>query len=124
MPVVKQERFMPYSAKTMYDLVNDIEATLAQNAPYVDTYILEFSKNGISFQDIKNNIPFSLEALKNICRKFPCLLSIEATTAETEELLASTSCQGLHVVGGEEEKVGLKLFDDLDELFELLIIEE
>ena len=26
MPVVKQERFMPYSAKTMYDLVNDIEA--------------------------------------------------------------------------------------------------
>lgn len=83
-------------------------------------FLLNLEKNGFTWQDVKSGAPFTLQTLQDICQKFPVLLALNFKPAEVTEILAELSLQGLHLKGGDEEKVGFKSYDDLDEILDLL----
>jgi len=90
----------------------------------VDYFLLDFEKNGLTWEALQNNSSFSIEQLQALCRRQQIILSIACKATEIEVLLAKLQPYGLSIKGGEEEKVGFKSFDEVDELFEVLNIEE
>ncbi len=89
---------------------------LNEFAPYVNHFILDFERNGISW----NKIQPHLGLLQSICEAYPIILRLPFEAAELPEILSSLTIQGLALSGGAEEKIGYKSFDDLDEIMEWL----
>ena len=90
----------------------------------VEAFQLNFEKNGLDFLSLKNeNAAISLSDLKALCQEFKIILAIDFQTIMLDELL-SLNPYGLSVTGGEEEKVGVKSFDELDDILEKLELEE
>lgn len=87
---------------------------------YVDFFLLNFDKNGIDWKSIKNNVQLNITHLQTICNQYDLFLSINFTIDNTELILDKLQPKGISVKGGLEEKVGLKSFDELDQVFELL----
>jgi phosphoribosylanthranilate isomerase len=83
-------------------------------------FLLNLEKNGFTWQDLLAGSPFSLAGIQDICRQNPVLLALNFQPAEVKEILEQLPIQGLHLKGGDEEKVGVKSFDDLDEILDLL----
>lgn len=88
--------------------------------PYINYLLLNFDKNNIQWEDLKTGKSISIDCLKTICEKHKTILSINLKEDFLEELIATIQPFALNVLGGEEEKVGIKSFDELDEIFELL----
>ena len=68
--------------------------------------------------------PEVIDLLAKLCESFRVILSIVSKPEQIVEILAKINPLGFNFVGGDEEKVGFKSFDDLDEIFDLLEIEE
>jgi len=104
--------------------VIDIPTMLEAMSPYVQCFILEFGKNNISWTAIQEGAIAShaldVNTLKELCKKHSILLSINVKGEEVNKVLETIQPYGLNVFGGEEEKVGFKSFDELDEIFEAL----
>ena len=99
----------------------DIEALLSENHLFVDYFILQCSKGGIHWSDLAGGVPFSIEQLKEWTSEYPILLDINLDVdVNYDELLSLFPIKGYCVSGGEEEKVGLKNFDELDDFFETI----
>lgn len=99
----------------------DIEAILSENHAFVDYFILQCSKGGIQWSDLVNGIPFSIEQLKKWAGQYPLLLDINVDEdINYGDLLELIPVKGYCTSGGEEEKVGFKNFDELDDFFEAL----
>lgn len=84
-------------------------------------FLLDFAKNGLSWAAAKSNV---LAELRQLAEDFPLLLNLPFPASEVEEVLEQTGAAGFSVQGGEEEKVGFKSFDELDDLFEALEVFE
>ncbi len=90
----------------------------------VEAFLLNFERNGLGFSSLKNpNSMIKVEDLKTLCDEFNIILAIDFQTIMLEELL-NLNLYGLSLQGGEEEKVGVKSFDQLDEILEKLEVEE
>lgn len=89
---------------------------LSELAPYVNHFILDFERNGITWNKIQPHLKF----LQSICAAYPIILRLPFGAAELPEILSSLTIQGLALSGGAEEKTGYKSFDDLDEIMEWL----
>lgn len=87
---------------------------------YVETFLL---KGNLDWNVIKNDNS-DRDFLKDICSKYQIIFDIKIQPADIESFLLTIHPYGLNVVGGEEEAIGVKSFDELDELFEQLVIEE
>lgn len=96
-----------------------LEEAWGQWASLVDCFLLDLEKNNIAWEDIKADAT-ALQRLKTLCQTFPVMLSLGFQTHELNEIQETLQPYGLSLKGGEEEKVGLKSFDDLDEIFESL----
>lgn len=93
-------------------------------APHVEAFQLSFDKGGITWEDLNSpNAMINKVDLVTICERFKVILSIDFEQSHLKDIL-SLNLYGLNVKGSEEEKVGVKSFDDLDELFEALEIVE
>ena len=96
---------------------SDINFHLDKFEAYIDTFILVFDKNKLSFSDwTETNIDY----LADICTKKNIILVMDFVAPELDDLLQKIQPLGLQVKGGEEEKVGFKSFDELDDIFEAL----
>ena len=102
--------------KSFSELETELEAAQAQ----AEVFLLNFGASGISWNDIKEGRPVSTDNLANLCDQFPVLLGMNWETSQVPEILDSVTPLGIFVRGGEEEKIGYKSYDELDELFELL----
>lgn len=100
------------------ELLDQIESF----APYCKHFLLDFDKNGFTWEDLKSDGVLSLELVKKLCSQYSILISINCPASELEDLLAILSPTGISVKGGEEEQVGMKSFDELDEVFEVIEI--
>lgn len=89
-------------------------------ASHCECFILDFAKNGFSWKDLITGEVLSLDLLQNLCEKYPILISIDCLAEELENLLNILNPMGISVKGGEEEQVGMKSFDELDEVFEAI----
>ena len=82
--------------------------------------VLSFAPHGITWADIQEGRPFGPDALRQLCSVGPVLLDLDVAAADMPELLAAVQPYGWVARGGEEERVGVKSYDDLDEIFEVL----
>ena len=94
-----------------------IENQMKANEDRVQYYILDFTKNNLKWADIQ---AYALSRIQELSGEFPILLSVDFPAAQVEAILDSTGVAGISVRGGEEEKVGYKSFDEVDDLFEAL----
>jgi len=116
-PVIKEIVF--HDEMTLEDLENHLQ----QFEPYLEFFLLNFDKNGITWEMIKNGqAKISPDDLLKISQKHKMILSINFSGSTLSEILLLEGLVGINVVGGEEEKVGVKSFDELDEIFETLEI--
>jgi phosphoribosylanthranilate isomerase len=95
--------------------------------PYVGivaAFQLNFELENITFSDVKaGKHPLSIKGLLGLCAAFNIILAIDFPLDELDEILALQPL-GLSLKGGEEERIGVKSFDELDEIFDRLEIEE
>lgn len=96
---------------------------LGKFGSHVDFFILDFYRNRLDWETIKEH-PALLQSLEKFCRAKPTFLSLRFRSDSTEDLLSTLRPYGLAITGGEEERVGVKSFDELDELMELLSPED
>ncbi len=91
-------------------------------APFVEAFELDFQKNGIAFQQLTApDAMISLIELATLTAQFPIILAIDFELAELKTLLADLpNLHGLVLRGGAEERVGLKSYDELDDIFDAL----
>jgi phosphoribosylanthranilate isomerase len=102
---------------------SDLLETLKMFENHVGTFLIDFTKNGISWTEIKSGTHLDFEILKQACANFNVILSVDLTPENLSEVQGILNPYGLNVTGGEEEKVGFKSFDDIDEVIEALYIE-
>ena len=70
-----------------------------------------------------NHTELDLKTLKELCDVQSCFLDFVLSPEEHTNLLASLNISGFVLRGGEEEKVGFKSFDEVDEIMEELEID-
>ena len=99
---------------------SDLQAHIATYFDVTDYFLIDFERNGIDWATLKENRLFPIKDLKGLCQRQQVLLSIGCTAADVEEVLTTLQPHGLSIKGGEEEKVGFKSFDEVDEIFERL----
>lgn len=100
----------------------DLQDYLTDYAPYATTFLLDFTKNGWTWAELKTAKNITLEYLKATCREQQIIIGLDFTAEIVEEVLETLHPYGINVRGGLEEKVGYKSFDELDEVFEVLEI--
>ena len=97
----------------------DLRSTLESDSANVDIFLLNYSKNKLSWSSIASK----QNALKELCDRFKIILSIDFELDQLNEMLKKVQIQGLSLKGGAEEKVGYKSFDELDEIIDALEVE-
>lgn len=78
--------------------------------------LLDFSTLPHAWQSIKAHIG----AWQELARRFSLLLHLDIEAADFPELRALLPEVGFNFAGGEEEKVGVKSYDEMDEIFDCL----
>lgn len=74
----------------------------------------------VSYFLVKTDATEASEDLKKICTGYPVLLQTNARASQLTAMLDALQPAGLSLVGGEEEQVGVKSFDEIEEIFEAL----
>lgn len=93
-------------------------------APFVEAFQLNFAKNGISWSNLQQpEAMISVTELAHLISQFNVILHIEIEPDAVKDVLTTfPTLKGLAVSGGEEERVGVKSFDELDDFFDALEI--
>ncbi|MEM6966101.1 MAG: hypothetical protein AAF573_15150 [Bacteroidota bacterium] len=99
-----------------------VKKHLDRYAAYASYFLLSFEQSRISWEDLKrskdNN---AITLLQEMCSHFRIMLSIDLSKDNLEEILAIPNLYGLNLKGGAEEKVGVKSFEELDDIFDTLL---
>ena len=101
----------------------DIEFMLSHFSPHASYFLLNFDKGGFTWAEVKKGGILSPEILRDFCQRYPILLGIGVQASEVKDMLAYLQPAGLNLLGGEEEKTGIKSYDDVDDIFEQLSLE-
>lgn len=64
------------------------------------------------------------ELLKQLCSKYKIILGLPLPVSEVIETIHTYQPFGIHVSGGMEEKAGIKDFDELNDLIDILTVED
>ena len=114
-PIIKE---IVIEASSNFD---NLESLLEDFASHTVAFLVDFEKNNISWEHLKNGHPITISQLETLCTNFPVLLNAPwANTKVLEDVLTNVQPLGIALKGGEEEKVGYKSFDELDDIFEVL----
>lgn len=93
-----------------------LENELRLGEPFAQHFLLDFTQHGLDWAFISKDIDF----WERICRGFPVLLAFDFSPENLPGILEALAPAGIALRGGAEEKVGVKSFDELDEVFEVL----
>jgi len=114
-----QEKKYPYYQRIQVPLqssINGIGSTLDKNASGI---LMDLTESGVTWNDIKQNKLGAYNEWKKLCAEFPIFIHLDLNAADLEEII-SLGIEGICLTGGEEERVGVKSFDELDSIFERL----
>lgn len=95
-----------------------IATWLKNSSPYVDFFIINYAKGGVTTADIINGKPFPINQLAAWASLYPILIETSGDGTIAMQLWEQTGIYGFHIRGGSEERVGYKNFDELDEWFD------
>lgn len=96
------------------DLIQTIQQSTA------DYIVLDAYKDNWQWQDFSS---IQRNDLQEICTLKNIILGIPFQASEVEEVLA-IGAYGINLKGSEEEKVGFKSFDEVEEILDVLTVEE
>ena len=101
--------------------LQNLQELMAQVTPCVNAFQLNFDKNNIAYASLQSaSQGISQNDLRTLCTHFPVILSIPFDTNQLSHIIEHISPLAINLKGGEEEKVGLKSYDQLDEVFDFL----
>lgn len=92
---------------------HDIREALQPYAGLCAWFLLDFEKNNLPFETLPAE-------MAELCQEFPILLACNWTPNQLRQALETWQPAGIALRGGDEEKVGYKSFDELDELLDML----
>lgn len=95
----------------------DLQEFISKRASFVQCFVFNFSKAGLSWQDLLSGDALSLKDLQELTANYPILLDISGGSPSSIHQ-ALPFLEGFSLRGGEEEKVGYKDFDALADFFE------
>lgn len=93
-----------------------LETVFHGAAPYVSSFLLDFSTVNNWESDLYTDADFWNELFE----LRPTLLQADLTADQLPTLFQKLNLAGLSLVGGEEEQVGVKTYDEIEEIFEAL----
>lgn len=91
-----------------------LEQQLFTFGSYVDRFILT---GRFQWKTLAGN-PHDVAFMRQCCQDYRIVVAFDFDAAELPALLSGIEPYGIGVTGGEEEAVGVKSFDELDDLFE------
>jgi phosphoribosylanthranilate isomerase len=97
----------------------DFKKRAEQVGHLVDYFILDLAQHGLTWAALQRDSN-ALELLQFLCQEYALLLQIVCPPDQLGDFIATVQPHGLNLRGGEEERVGVKSFDDLDAVFETL----
>lgn len=86
----------------------------------VSSFVLDFQKYKLPWSELIADPPFSIKRLKAFCQNSQVILDIPFEANEMESIISEMNPVGLCVAGGSEEKIGMKSYEELDDVFDLL----
>lgn len=92
-------------------------------APFVSCFLVHSNREPLPAGTpllSENELPEHLRLVKNVCTEYPVLLQSDLPAEQLTALIAILKPAGLSLSGGEEEKTGVKSFDEIEALFETL----
>jgi len=92
------------------------KAALQAFAPHADVFLFNFSGT----TNLKSIFYAEKETWRDLFSIRPSLLQADIPATDWPEILEVFGLAGLSIVGGEEEKVGVKSYDQIDDIFESL----
>jgi phosphoribosylanthranilate isomerase len=93
----------------------DLSPLLEAFAPFAQAFVLDFQEPNASQKSLDNN-------WKRLLEQYNIILKLDFNPDQLPTLLSSLRPYGIAITGGEEERVGIKSFDELDELFEKMTL--
>jgi phosphoribosylanthranilate isomerase len=99
---------------------DQLDAVLRDFDSQADFILLDLARNHISLENLQSGSILSLDWLQQLAQRTKLLLEMNWTVELLEKVLQEIPLTGISLKGGEEEKVGFKSFDELDEIFEFL----
>lgn len=91
-----------------------LEPLFQKNASLVRYFLLDFSE----IDQVASLIQQQAEAWQQLFASYPTLLDLPVPAAQLPELLQLLQPAGLALRGGEEERVGVKSYEELDLIFD------
>lgn len=98
----------------------ELAAHFEENAGHCAYFLLDFTKSGIDWASLRSGGSLSPDFLKNLFHRHKTILALDFRANEAHDLLNMLQPEGLSLSGGAEEQVGLKSFDELDEILDAL----
>lgn len=104
----------------------DLSQIIEDTANGTAYFLLDFLSHQITWQDLQNSPTLSTTFLQKIAAKYPqkIILSMPFTPQNVLGILDQIQPFALSLAGGNELKTGLRAFDDIDPIVNLLEIEE
>lgn len=120
---VKSAHILKEIAVESHTTADILRGLLSPLKNMVTAFQLNFDVHNLSFSDLKNN-KYALDVadLSSLCAAFNIILNIDFQLDELDDIL-NINPFGLSLKGGEEERVGVKSYDELDEIFDKLEID-
>ncbi len=98
------------------DSIASMTSILVNESVY---FLIDFSKLHLSWEKIKAN-PELLNLIISLSKQVNLILDINFSKENIEEIIEKIPFYAMNLKGGEEEKVGFKSFEILDDILEIL----
>ena len=91
-----------------------------ESFPTDEILLIDFDKNSVSPQSLHLSMETYIEWITKIIRTCPAyILDLPFSGEALNEIIEELQPQAIHLKGSEEEKVGFKSYDDINDFFEL-----
>ncbi|PSJ76660.1 hypothetical protein C7N43_12475 [Sphingobacteriales bacterium UPWRP_1] len=112
--VIRRVNIMPAT------LPQQLTALLEKNAAHTAWFLLNFTAAGLGWNDLQQHSLFTPAYLKSLCADYNILLQLPFTPQNILQVLAAIQPAGIALNSGQEIKTGIRSFDDVADMIELL----
>lgn len=97
-----------------------LEAVLERTAPHTAYFLLRFTETAINWAEWQETTSFDTAYLQQLCTDYNILLQLPFTPANVLPIINTIQPAGIALDSGQEIKTGLRAFDDVADIVELL----
>ncbi|OWY22160.1 hypothetical protein C7N43_13610 [Sphingobacteriales bacterium UPWRP_1] len=101
--------------------LNDL---LQKNAAHTAWFLLNFTHANWNWNNLQQHTRFTPQYLKNLCADYNILLQLPFTPQNILQVLEEIQPAGIALNSGQEIKTGIRSFDDVADIIELLDLPE